>query len=74
MFFLYRILAEVLKDAASWVDRPWYNFNKGGKVVVNSVYLSKHCLTIFFGGFHFIIYTEKRFGPMNSFARGELSK
>ncbi|XP_046457776.1 nucleolar transcription factor 1-like isoform X2 [Daphnia pulex] len=27
----YRILAEVLDDAASWVDRPWYNFNKGGK-------------------------------------------
>ncbi|XP_046440681.1 nucleolar transcription factor 1-like isoform X1 [Daphnia pulex] len=27
----YRILAEVLEDAASWVDRPWYNFNKGGK-------------------------------------------
>jgi hypothetical protein len=36
----FLILAEVLEDAASWVDRPWYNFNKGGKVVVYSVYLS----------------------------------
>jgi hypothetical protein len=36
----FLILAEVLEDAASWVNRPWYNFNKGGKVVVYSVYLS----------------------------------
>ncbi|EFX85008.1 hypothetical protein DAPPUDRAFT_314512 [Daphnia pulex] len=27
----YRILAEVLDDAESWVDTPWCNFNKGGK-------------------------------------------
>ncbi|XP_045031131.1 nucleolar transcription factor 1 isoform X2 [Daphnia magna] len=27
----YRLLTEVLTDAETWVDRPWYNFNKGGK-------------------------------------------
>lgn len=27
----YRLLSEVLTDAETWVDRPWYNFNKGGK-------------------------------------------
>ncbi|KAI9557323.1 hypothetical protein GHT06_017151 [Daphnia sinensis] len=27
----YRLLSEVLTDAVTWVDRPWYNFNKGGK-------------------------------------------
>ena len=25
----YRLLGELLEDATEWVERPWYNFNKG---------------------------------------------
>lgn len=30
----YRVLSEVLDDAAIWVNHPWANFNKGSKVSV----------------------------------------